>query len=583
MTAASAHVVAVSVAVPRWEEIYGRRTFTSIVRDAVYDPVRFERGGPAGNMTAVHTEDVYAFFAEHYDHWASELGVDRRAWGDCHWGENLMLAGLREESLHIGDRLRIGTAILEVTSPRIPCLKLAWRIGQPEGAVARLIASGLTGCYMRVIAGGVVQASDAVERIAHDPGAITVLNLGRLLFDDSIVDLDILRRTMATPGLGDQASGMLRQRINALADRQSLAVGRWQGWRPFVVTRTQREARATRSFWMTPADGGPIAGYRAGQHLVVRLPDDAGGHVRTWSISDHGGDSHSYRLSIKHEADGSASAWMNETLEPGAALMARPPTGRFTIDRAGVLRIVMISAGIGVTPLVAMLKAHAAGGADAPPLLWLHVARSGADHVLAREVDAILARLPSAERHIYYTRPDPDDVQGRDYDHGGRLDVPRLTALLAQDYALNPFGRTIELPGDQSDFYICGPRRFEEMVRTALADAGVEPGRIRSENFRPAAQPDTATDTPECAQILFARSGRSLRWDRDDGRSLLEVAETAGLTPDSGCRMGSCGSCAVGLIGGKIGYRFAPAADPGPGRILLCCSEPASKAVTLDA
>ena len=130
-------VVAVSVAEPSWQDIGGRPVFTSIVRAASDRPVRFAAGGPDGNATAVHTEEVFACFAEHYDHWAARLGIDRAAWGACHWGENLMLAGLPDEAaLHVGDRLRVGEALLEVTSPRIPCFKLSWRLGQPESSFA---------------------------------------------------------------------------------------------------------------------------------------------------------------------------------------------------------------------------------------------------------------------------------------------------------------------------------------------------------------------------------------------------------------------------------------------------------------
>jgi ferredoxin-NADP reductase/MOSC domain-containing protein YiiM len=584
MTDLAGEVVAVSTARPQWQEMYGRQVYSAIVRRAADEPLHFGTGGPEGNETAVHTEEVYAFFAEHYDHWAAELGVDRGQWSDCYWGENLMLRGdLREDCLHVGDRFRIGEALLEVTSPRIPCFKLSWRLGQPEAFLSTLIASGLMGAYFRVIEPGFIEAGSKISREYHAADAITVAALSKLLHDPNITDTDVLKRVLSTAGLGSQASEMLRKRINALTDGLLTVRGRWQGWRRFVVTDIRDETQAIKSFYLKPADAGPIGGYRAGQFLTVRLPENAGGYIRTWSISDYDQDADHYRLSIKHEPEGRASAWMNKELRIGAELDIRPPTGRFVLDRGSFLRTVMISAGIGVTPLLAMLKAHAERGEEAPPLLWIHCARSGAEHAFRDEVNAALARLPNAVRRVFYSAPLPGDILGADYDCFGRITPEAVNGLLQETYKLRPFGRELELTGDNADFYLCGPRPFEENIRLVLVDAGVNPAVIRSESFGPSGQPDDALRTPEQAAIRFSTSARDAVWLRDDDHTLLEIAEACGVPVESGCRMGTCGTCEVRLLSGEIGYVTKPAALPVSGRILLCCAQPLSGEVEIEA
>lgn len=584
MTGLSGKVVAVSVARPRWHEMYGRQVFSAIVRDPAAGPVRFAPGGPEGNETAVHTEEVFVFFAEHYDHWAAALGITRSDWGKCHWGENLLLSGgLREELLHVGDRFRVGGALLEVTSPRIPCFKLSWRLKQPENFLASLIASGLMGSYFRVLEPGPIGAGDVVRREYHARDSLTVMALSKLLHDPSITDVEILRRTLATPGLGSQASEMIRKRINVLTDGQLQARGRWQGWRRFAVESVIQEASSIKSFRLRPADGDPIGGYRAGQFLTVRLPDDGGGHVRTWSISDYDQEAGTYRLSIKHEAEGRASSWMHEVVRPGMMAEARPPAGRFVLDRGSFLRTVLISAGIGVTPMVAMLKAHAERGSEAPPLLWLHAARCGADHAFGDEVNSLLKTLPAAVRRVFYSRPSSTDRLGEDYDFAGRIDAVVLRQSLSETYKLAPFGRELELTGDNADFYLCGPREFENAVREVLVGAGVNPAAIRSERFGGSGEPEDALATPERSSISFTRSGKSADWLRDDDQTLLDLAEAAGIPVESGCRMGTCGTCEVGLRRGEVGYILKPAAEPAAGRVLLCCAQPLSADVEIEA
>lgn len=576
------HVVAVSVARPQWIDVRGRNTLTAIVRQPSAQPVYFGPAGPVGNETAVHTEHVYAFIAEHYDTWTRELGIARSGWEWCHWGENLTLHGVLESDLHIGDRLRVGGAVLMVTSPRIPCYKLAWRIGQPDSFLRTLIQSGRMGLYLQVLEPGFIGAGDRVEVIARAEDTICVADLGRLLFDDSITDTQRLARLLGIEGLGSQATGMIRKRIGHLRDGGHVRRGRWNGWRSFRIDELTEEAADIRSLRISPVDGGEIAGYRAGQFLTLRLPAVGGeAPVRVWSISKYDVMGSSYRVSVKRGA-GAGSAWIHEHARSGALVDVRPPAGAFTLDRSGILRVVMISAGVGVAPMVSMLEAHAELGADAPPLLWLHSTTCGRTHAFRDEVSALLARLPNGERRVHYTRPDAGDVQGAHYDAAGRVTPELIEMLIRSRYTFRPFGRSIELGGDNSVFYLCGPEDFMAMVRTTLMQAGVPEAAIRQEAFAPVHADARMDRLPEVAVVSFKRSNAEIHWHRDEGMTLLELAEHAGLRPEYGCRMGACGTCEAGLLKGSVQYDERVPARPEEGRVLLCCSRPLTADIAID-
>src|SRR5882757_144294 len=575
-----AKVIAVSVSIPRVVDMGGRPMTTSIVRDPYPGALRFDRGGPVGNRTAVHTEDVLATISENYDFWTRELGVAREAWPPCFWGENLTLSGLNEHTLRIGDRLAIGaTAILEVTSPRIPCIKLSWRLGQPESFLRTLVNSGLTGFYLRVLNPGEISAGDPMTLESPYPDNITVAELSRLLHDDSI-DVERLQRTLATPGLGDQASSMLRHRITHLTDGARCQQGRWQGWRPFIVSDIVDEAADVRSFTLRPKDGEALAQYRAGQFLAVRLQTSAGRQVtRTWSLSDYDEKATAYRLTIRRAPNGQGSTHLHDFVKVGDTLDVRSPAGAFALDRSTVFRVVLISAGIGVTPLLAMLKAHVARK-DVSPLLWIHTTRHGGTHTLRTEVDPIVRDNAQFRSHVVYTAPRPEDRAGVDYDSAGRLTPEQISRLLGANYSCRPFGRGIELPSQAGLFYVCGPEEFERSVRGTLTALGVANAAIYSEGFgRGFVDRVSAVSSSE---VRFRRSGITARWQSDGGLSLLEIAEQQGLTPPSSCRAGSCLTCETALIAGKLIYSPQPMCEPGKGRVLICCARPGSAVVELD-
>jgi len=351
----------------------------------------------------------------------------------------------------------------------------------------------------------------------------------------------------------------------------ALGAGRASGDRPFRVTRVVEESATVRSFHLQPADGGGISAYMPGQFLPLAL--DVGGEPRpvrrTYTLSD-APDGRAYRITVKREAGGTASNWLHDNLAEGDTIRAARPAGGFVLDTDSRRPVLLLSAGIGVTPMIAMLN-HLLGGPEgrrrAPHrrVWFVHVARHGGEHVFADHLRQLARAHPDhLTAHVRYTAPRPEDVAGRDFDGTGRIDRTALGALL---------------PLDDYDVYLCGPVGFMADTRTALDGLGVRPERIRSEAFGPAG-PVAQAPAVDSAEVSFRASGITATWTPQAG-SLLELAEAHGIDAPASCRSGSCGTCAAPLTRGTTGYLRPPVAVPEAGQILLCQAVPAGPTVEL--
>lgn len=325
---------------------------------------------------------------------------------------------------------------------------------------------------------------------------------------------------------------------------------------------------------------GELAEYRAGQFLTVRLPTmNSQTITRCWSLSSYNEGGSDYRITVRRASGGRGSTHLHDSVRAGHVLEIKSPAGEFTLDRSTVFRVTLISAGIGVTPLLSMLKAHA-NREDPSPLLWIHITRNGATHVLRAEAEEILRANPQFRSHIVYTAPSSADRRGIDYHDSGRLDPERYAGLLGATYQCRPFGREIELPAQAGAFYICGPEVFEQSVRAALINFGVDPEGIHSESFGRNGADDQPT--VEQCQVRFKRSSKTVLWRKDMDISLLELAEQEGLNPPSSCRAGSCHTCETSIFAGEVSYQIKPVKLPSEGAALICCARPNSEALEID-
>jgi ferredoxin-NADP reductase len=290
--------------------------------------------------------------------------------------------------------------------------------------------------------------------------------------------------------------------------------------------------------------------------------------LRNYSLSGPPGAGY-YRITVKREQHGAASGYLHTRIAVGDELEIAAPRGTFILDQTHA-PVLLLSAGIGATPVLAMLHALAQEHSNRE-IWWLQGARSGHDHPFAAEARALLASLPNVRTHVCYSRPGPDDREGRDFDNTGRLTASLLAELE---------------PPRSAEAYLCGPAAFMEEISAGLAAMGIEASRIHTEPFGPApgltpgiAAAPARTPHPPAGQpgtgptIEFARSNLAVPWSGDYA-SLLELAEACDVPVRWSCRTGVCHSCETTLIAGDLAYSPDPVEPPADGSALICCSQP---------
>jgi len=351
------------------------------------------------------------------------------------------------------------------------------------------------------------------------------------------------------------------------AQRQKAAALAKQ-WRQFRVARIVEESTVIRSLHLEPVDGAGLIPHQAGQHLPIRLipAGAAAPAMRTYTLSAAPFDS-AYRISVKRQ--GLVSNHLHG-LRAGDLIEARAPAGQFTIDAGEQRPAVLLAAGIGITPMLAMLRQIVYEGLRTRRIrpTWLfYAARSKAERAFDREIQELVARAGGAVRLVRLLAEKADAVEGRDYEVGGRIDIALLRAAL---------------PFDDYDFYLCGPGPFMQSLYDGLRGLNVQDARIHAEAFGPASLRRTgsaiATDAPAAkapVAVAFVKSGKEARWTPEAG-SLLELAESQGLAPDSSCRGGSCGTCRTKVIAGAVAYLKRPAFQVAEDEALICCAVPAA-------
>ena len=350
------------------------------------------------------------------------------------------------------------------------------------------------------------------------------------------------------------------------------AAGRAGRWRPFTVTKVVDESRGIRSFHLVPADGSGRVAHRAGQHLPVRvtLPGSGRPVIRTYTLSVAPSDA-VYRISVKR--DGAVSAHLHDTLREGDVIEARAPAGGFTIDAGEKRPAVLLAGGIGITPLLAMLRHLVYEGLRTRgirPTTLIQAARTRDERPFDAEIAGLVAAAGGAIGLVRVLSAPGDAAEGLDYDIAGRID----TALLAR---VLPFG--------DYDFYLCGPPGFTQALYDGLRGLNVADDRIHAEAFRPSALVRSAADAAEAADlppaatepvpVAFLNASEEARWTPESG-TLLELAEARGLSPAFSCRAGTCGSCRTKLLKGAVTYAKAPAAPRAEDEVLICTGVPAA-------
>ncbi|WP_250038326.1 MOSC and FAD-binding oxidoreductase domain-containing protein [Paractinoplanes maris] len=565
----------VNVGLPQDVRWRGRTVHTGIWKAPVDGPAMVRRlnidgdgqgdlGGHGGEMRA-----VFVYQLDSYRYWQEFLGRDD--FTDGQFGENFTVDGLADDEVRVGDRYRIGGALFEVTQPRVTCYRVGIRMDDPR-MPALLVQHHRPGFYFRVLEEGEVRAGDDIVQVADGPEALTVADIDALLYLPGH-PREQIERALRIPALSPGWQGSFR----AILDQPASGTGNaglvaespppaWAGFRTLKVTAIVPESSTITSIRLADPGGAPLPAALPGQFLTVRLQPAL---VRSYSLSGEPGDPE-YRISVKQEPHGRAGAYLHTHLHPGDLIDVAAPRGTFTLPPGGSGPILLISGGVGATPVLAMLHALATHGSDRE-VWWVQAARNGQERPFAAEAAALLARLPRAHSYVCLSRPGPDDRLGHDYDGAGHLTAELL--------------RTLELPAG-GDAYLCGPAAFLTDVTAALVETGVPAGRIHTEIFgsqpgltpgigaTPGRAPHPPAGEPGTGPaVSFARSDLTVPWPAGTA-SLLDLAEACDVPVRWSCRVGVCHNCESGLLSGEVTYSTDPVDPPAAGNVLICSSHP---------
>ena len=585
--AGAAELLSVNVGMPKDVSWHGKTVRTGIWKEPVTGQRMVRRlniDGDGQGDTQGHGGEqraVFVYQIQSYEHWRRYFGREDLSYGN--FGENLTVDGLPDDEVCIGDRYRIGEAEFEVTQPRVTCYRVGLRLGEPQ-LPALLVSHHRPGFYLRVITEGRIQAGDPIVKTRTGPGALSVADTDALLYLPGR-DRAKLRVALAIPALSPGWQGSFRDLLGA-ADGNGAAPAQdtgpatqaepgpaWPAFRKLRVTRVVREAETVCSIYLTAADGTALPAARPGQYLTLRV-SGAGQPppVRSYSLSSAADDG-TYRISVKQEPHGVASGYLNRELRAGATLDVAAPRGDFTLDD-GTGPVLLISAGIGVTPVLSMLHQLAAARSQRE-VWWLYGARGPREHPFASEAHALLASLPHVSEHVFYSAATPAE-RGLAHAAPGRLTKEALSGL-----ALPP----------GASAYICGPASFMTDMRDALTAIGLDQAAIHTELFGALASinpgitgqvskpPHQPPGPPGHGPLVtFARSGITVPFG-DGWRDVLDLADACDVPTRWSCRSGVCHTCVTPLLSGTITYAPDPLELPADGQVLICCARPGTDIV----
>jgi MOSC domain-containing protein YiiM/ferredoxin-NADP reductase len=554
-------VVSLNVGKPRQVTYRGMSFSTAIFKEPVDQPLILKKlnftGDGQADLSAHGGIDkaVYCYPSEHYGYWQREIGRSLLPWGQ--FGENVTTEGLFENELRIGDILRMGTAVLQVSEPRIPCYKLVMRMDAGSDFSVRFLAANRTGFYCRVLEEGLVKRSDSVDLLSRDLSSPTVRDVIAATQFEYRKPAE-LRKVVRAHGISAKWRSRVRRMIDTEIRRQAEAGS--PVTRSLRVEKIQRETRDVISVWLRPNDRAPLFDALPGQYLTVVWPD---GLKRTYSLSAlHV--PHRCRITVKLARDGegvlgAASARLAK-LEAGDLLDIERPRGNFHPDPDADTPLVLAGAGIGVTPIMSMIeRATRCGRRDV--FAGFGMRRPG-EHPLANELRELLAN-----RHRFQIMLAYSQFNGAPLVEG--LPAPKHGRLAASDllpYAAAPL----------AEIYLCGPGEFIRHMHEGLVEAGVSPLNIRYESFGPSTllpvRGALSEDPAMSFTVSFARSRMETVWSPSSG-TLLNLAEAAGVSPPFGCRAGSCGLCRTAISEGSVSY-VEPIDEPDAGYVLPCCAIP---------
>jgi uncharacterized protein len=352
-----------------------------------------------------------------------------------------------------------------------------------------------------------------------------------------------------------------------------------RSYRKFIVDKVVQESESARSFYLRPADNGPLEPYLPGQHLPVKLVVGDAPIYRCYTLSDCFKPTH-YRLTIKRappmsagHSGGQMANHFHDELYAESVVEAQAPAGNFFLDVNGKAPLALIAGGIGITPMISMVNACLEQSSQRE-IYIVYAVRNSASHAFRQFLHQIARKHANVHLTVLYSQPGSRDVEGDDFDYVGRLDIDKLRHIL---------------PHFDMQFYICGPDAMMASLSGSLITAGVPADHINVEHFHVSKPPlSAARAAGENAQSIsseihveFRRSMKTANW-RADAKSLLVFALENDVCISSGCEYGDCGTCLTPLLSGTVAYNHQTGIEPDPGSCLPCSCKPVTS-IVLDA
>lgn len=582
-----AKLVSLNVGLPRDVSWEGRTVHTGIWKDPVLGRRLVRRlnidGDGQGDLEGHGGEQraVFVYQMGSYHYWEKQLRRNDFTYGQ--FGENFTVDGLGDDEVCIGDRFKIGSALFEVTQPRVTCYRVGMRMNEPR-MPALLVAHHRPGFYFRVLQEGELQSGDEIIKVADGPARMTVAEVDALLYLNTS-PREKLQKALSIPAL----SPGWQQSFRAILEEQEKGgttgnaglIGTtepppaWSGFRPLRVSGMNHESSSVLSLVLNAADGKPLSPALPGQYVVLRMrvKPNAPAVLRNYSLSDLPSTDH-YRVSVKLEEHGVGSSYLHHDLRLGDVLDVSAPRGTFTLGR-GDGPVVLLSAGVGATPVLAMLHALAAEPSKRE-VWWLYGARNRAEHPFFEESRRLIKTLEHGRSYICYSRPGEKDRLGSDFDAPGRIDSAGLEQL--------------GVPRE-ADYYLCGPAPFLRDLKVDLLALGVSSAGVHEEIFGAegsltpgiigptSAKPHQPAGAPGTGpRVSFVRSGIDANWD-PKYQSVLEFAEACNVPARWSCRTGVCHTCETAMISGNVSYNPEALQAPADGSVLICCCRPSEELV----
>jgi ferredoxin-NADP reductase/MOSC domain-containing protein YiiM len=557
----------------------GDQEQTGFFKESRRGPVRVEKNGIQDDQRVSCAADlnraVFFYQSAYYDLWRAELKRDI-PYGAM--GENVTFEGPENSQFFLGDVLKLGSARVRITQPRFPCRKLSARMNDEDFSL-RYLKSGRLGFFCSVIEEGEVLPGDEIEVLHREKDGYPLDEFARVTYLEPR-DAEGIKRLLAVPILvADWRIRVERQLRRVVGDPSS-----WTDFRPLKVARRHQETPDVVSLDFEAVDDSTLPAFEAGQFLTLQLDSPDKKLTRTYTITGRSAYGRGYSISVKREpkvalatgaVTGLGSHQLHDALKENDLVKVLAPRGHFFVE-PGSRPVVLVSAGIGATPMLAMLR-HLATCPLERKVWYVHVARDGRQHALDQQVRALTDHSKLLHRYVKYSQPAPGDRRGSQYDASGRLKISDLEKLV---------------PGLNADFYICGPTPFMQDIIRGLVARGVSKEQVHYEFFGAGApvfeEPAEADNTDPVVDkqgqpilVTFAKSGVTLPWT-PGSFSLLSLAEKHGLRLEASCRTGLCNLCICRLDSGEVTYVMQTASTPPVGEVLICCSRPTTS-VMVDA